>query len=259
MKIELGTVKRGKELGFNSSNNPCIYIACIDCGEEHWTDKNSYDKGRNRRCHPCSQKHISKKKIEDVMVKNPDVLSTEYTESPNGSLKVSAVVMCSICKKTRKVCLYDWLRRKDRRCLRCAYIANHKTSYISKDGYKTVYISSNSPFVAMANKSTYHGKCGDIYYYSVQEHRLVVAQKLNRCLLPYEKVHHINGIRSDNRPENLMILDSSDHMVMTNLCTKCFARKENAELKKQVDELKSMLGPASLVFDRKLEKSLTYS
>jgi hypothetical protein len=45
-------------------------------------------------------------------------------------------------------------------------------------------------------------------------HLRVAEETLGRLLAPGEHVHHLNGVKLDNRPENLLALSNSDHRAL---------------------------------------------
>ncbi len=77
---------------------------------------------------------------------------------------------------------------------------------------KTGYVLIRQPTHPHANSGGY-----------VREHRLVMEQMIGRLLDPAEVVHHKNGQKQDNRPENLELFSkNSDHLrhELTGRCPK---------------------------------------
>lgn len=80
-------------------------------------------------------------------------------------------------------------RHKSCGCYRGGPTSKHAKRRTITNGYAFV----RRPDHPRANK--YTGR--------VREHTIVMEQKIGRYLLPDERVHHLNGVRDDNRPENL--------------------------------------------------------
>lgn len=76
----------------------------------------------------------------------------------------------------------------------------HKGNW--KEGKKKVkgYVHLLKPEHPFSNKNGY-----------IAEHRLVMEEKIQRYLMHKEIVHHINGLRNDNRIENLELTNLSEH------------------------------------------------
>ena len=81
------------------------------------------------------------------------------------------------------------------------------------DGYIVIY-KPEHPSVIQRKTITKHARLG------VFEHRLVMEKMIGRYLTNNELVHHKNGIKDDNRPENLVLTVKGKNW-HPHICPKC--------------------------------------
>jgi len=102
-------------------------------------------------------------------------------------------VYCSVsCKNGSKV-------RKE--CEYCGDEYYVKPSIVHRRKYCSRSCNNNGRRTGHTDESGYVYETHDGVKYS--QHRLVMSRHLGRELHPDETVHHINGVRNDNRIENL--------------------------------------------------------
>jgi len=133
---------------------------------------------------------------------------------------------CEDCGKERWVLVYKG-KPEATHCPKCANFLRRKGGIGNNgNGYIVIKLEPNDFFLGMASKQR-----------TVLEHRLVMAKYLNRCLLPWEVVHHKNGIRHDNRLENLELL-SAIRYHLPDLVIKSRVRRLEVLIEKQTQHIK---------------------
>lgn len=161
---------------------------------------------------------------------------------------------CEICGKERWVqCSCNKKKPRSVICKSCAAKKRMKTmplkEYAMKgsknpkwnggisiraDGYITVRLTPDEEllFSPMVGKRGY-----------VREHRLVMAKHLNRCLEKWEIVHHKNGVKDDNRLENLELLPSEAYHCPSKMWQREIKERDDKiiDLEKQIALLKQQL------------------
>jgi len=99
--------------------------------------------------------------------------------------------------------------------------------FVNKEGYVWVKLQPNEQrFAPMANHRGY-----------VREHRLVLAKSLGRCLESWEVVHHKNGVKNDNRIDNLKLLPNRNYH-QSDLVLKSRLKQLECKVKEQDKELR---------------------
>ncbi len=94
------------------------------------------------------------------------------------------------------------LNTRSRCCRKGIYGSNWKGGRVKIRGYIAILVSPDDFFASMRYNEGY-----------ILEHRLVMAKHLGRCLQSFEHVHHKNGMKDDNRHENLELTTNGQHHI----------------------------------------------
>jgi hypothetical protein len=119
--------------------------------------------------------------------------------------------ICEWCSKEFSVQPSFLTRQTARFCSRACYtmaapknraghLHNGRPAVIDSSGYVRVYEPTHP--AAFGNGQ-------------ILEHRLVMSNFLGRPIRSDEHVHHVNGVKTDNRIENLVVLGHSQHSSLT--------------------------------------------
>ena len=111
------------------------------------------------------------------------------------------IFICNGCKKifSPSCQVRSYLRKKKRIVIYCSRYCYHKNRK-PKPICKPYFVKSSGYFMIRVN-----GK-------KIPYHRYLMQNKIGRKLNKKEVVHHINGIKNDNRLENLIVMSMSDHI-----------------------------------------------
>ena len=133
-------------------------------------------------------------------------------ELPKSDHRIIAGKQVFYCSRE---CYREWYRAKNTRaCPICGneFIAKRSSQKVCSTECRRKYKSMNVEHKAyMENGYIVEYQKGYNKKGNVKQHRRIMEEHLGRKLEPYEVVHHINGVKTDNRIENLQLMTASEH------------------------------------------------
>lgn len=135
-------------------------------------------------------------------------------------LKYGPAKRCSRCSSVANAKLLNSGAGKLKRCKGSAHPFFKRGWTLNDSGYILISLALDHPLRNMADK-----------YGRIRQHRLVMAEHLGRPLKQWEVVHHKNCKKTDNRIENLELLTTGVHQLVTRMETEITKlRQENERL-----------------------------
>ena len=155
-----------------------------------------------------------------------------YCEAKKTAKEIAEMYGCSTGN------IYSWMKsyQIDRRSLSEAVKLRRRNSRFKNPDWEPTKAKREGYIVVYKPDHPNADKSGRIF-----EHRLVMSQIIGRPLESGEYVHHINGIRDDNRPKNLELISLTNNTLRDRFCKDCPMRKELRLLRWQIKQLQEQV------------------
>jgi len=209
---KLGEIRTAKDFG-KEGWRKYIYTECPQCGKRRWLIKR---KGitASQMCHFCFMQTIPRRH-PNISAEADYEIRQLYLREKLSSIEIAKRLGVRLRLVTSAITRMDIAR------------SFKEAARITKEnGYSPVRGEQSHAW-----KGGWHNQGGYIYVYApnhprvkgskdpnrryIAEHILIWEQVHQRRLPPNWVVHHINGIKTDNRPENLAALKPNSHSTRT--------------------------------------------
>lgn len=169
---------------------PNVYCS-LACRVEFVKAHHPQKTGRILTCPQCKQEFYCNKRRNKVFCTKRCLSAFHQQNHPRRNLVTNTCACCGTSFTVKPG------RANSARCCSHSCATRMRTPEQRAKGVKTRKLHSHKKNYARINRQS--------------EHRVIMAGLIGRELLRSEVVHHINGVRGDNRIENLMLMTSSDH------------------------------------------------
>lgn len=234
----IGEIRKGRELDYASVGENFIWAECPSCGTKRWVGLRN-GQPKYQYCRVCMGKgELGKYHPRERPAK--ELLADLYWKQ--GLTAKEIADMLEVGKHT----IFRWMQHYE--------ISRHSRSEAKKLSYQkgrsVTHRGSDSPHYKgyrIVNQQGYvlvdcpeHPRA---YKGRIFEHLLVWEQTHNKRLPEGWIVHHLNGIKSDNRPANLVGLPGKEHRRLIPIY-----QQKLRELEGELKQLRRALEDSQMIF-----------